>query len=246
MKNFGYYKNNIDSILENSFTNSDKFKRNLSVIMGAMKYSKILREFFTLYNEIENKHFENKDDSRNYINEAVDFLKSNKHKLNKVTPILNKIILDRKDLCTKETNKVYENIDNIVFNNSITNLETISESKNFLTENTLQTKKSTTKIKNPKILSHVLSKNYGEAYNESLTENEQTILKNTLLMNEDSLSSEFSNVKEITLNKINDILKESKDDSLSAKLVEVKNEIRGLNITKKSYIRVRSLLEDLN
>ena len=27
MKNFGYYKNNIDSILENSFTNSDKFKR---------------------------------------------------------------------------------------------------------------------------------------------------------------------------------------------------------------------------
>jgi hypothetical protein len=246
MKNFGYYKNNIDSILENSFTNSDKFKRNLSVVMGAMKYSKILREFFTLYNEIENKHFENKDDSRNYINEAVDFLKSNKHKLNKVTPILNKIILDRKDLCTKETNKVYENIDNIVFNNSITNLETISESKNFLTENTLQTKKSTTKIKNPKILSHVLSKNYGEAYNESLTENEQTILKNTLLMNEDSLSSEFSNVKEITLNKINDILKESKDDSLSAKLVEVKNEIRGLNITKKSYIRVRSLLEDLN
>jgi len=246
MKNFGYYKNNIDSILENSFTDSDKFKRNLSVVMGAMKYSKILREFFTLYSEIETKHFENKDDSRNYINEAVDFLKSNKHKLNKVTPILNKIILDRKDLCTKETNKVYENIDNIVFNNSITNLETISESKNFLTENTLQTKKSTTKIKNPKILSHVLSKNYGEAYNESLTENEQTILKNTLLMNEDSLSSEFSNVKEITLNKINDILKESKDDSLSAKLVEVKNEIRGLNITKKSYIRVRSLLEDLN
>lgn len=45
MKNFGYYKNNIDSILENSFTNSDKFKRNLSVVMGAMKYSKILREF---------------------------------------------------------------------------------------------------------------------------------------------------------------------------------------------------------
>jgi hypothetical protein len=246
MKNFGYYKNNIDSILENSFTDSDKFKRNLSVVMGAMKYSKILREFFTLYNEIENKHFENKDDSRNYINEAVDFLKSNKHKLNKVTPILNKIILDRKDLCTKKTNKIYENIDNVVFNNSITNLETISESKNFLTENTLQTKKTTTKIKNPKILSHVLSKNYGEAYNESLTENEQIILKNTLLMTEDSLSSEFNNVKEITVNKINGLLKESKDDSLSAKLVEVKNEIKGLNTTKKSYIRVRSLLEDLN
>ena len=65
-------------------------------------------------------------------------------------------------------------------------------------------------------------------------------------MTEDNLNSEFNNVKEITLNKINDLLKESKDDSLSARLVEVKNEIRELNTTKKSYIRVRSLLEDLN
>ena len=65
-------------------------------------------------------------------------------------------------------------------------------------------------------------------------------------MTEDSLSSEFNNVKEITLNKIGEMLKESKDDNLSVKLVEVKNEIRELNTSKKSYIRVRSLLEDLN
>ena len=48
------------------------------------------------------------------------------------------------------------------------------------------------------------------------------------------------------LNKLNSILKESKDDNLSIKLVEVKNEISGLDVTKKSYIKVRSLLEDLN
>ena len=70
--------------------------------MGAMKYSKILREFFTLYNEIESKHFDNLENSRGYINEAVTFLKDNKSKLNKVTPILDKIILDRKELCTEK------------------------------------------------------------------------------------------------------------------------------------------------
>ena len=32
-------------------------------------------------------------------------------------------------------------------------------------------------------------------------------------MTEDSLSSEFNNVKEITLNKIGEMLKESKDDN---------------------------------
>ena len=137
-------------------------------------------------------------------------------------------------------------LSNIVFNNSINNLDTISDSKNFLIENSLKTKKVVNKIKNPKILSHVISKNYGDTYTKSLTENEQNILKNTLLMTEDSLNVEFNNVKDITLNKINDLLKESNDDNLSAKLVEVKNEIRQLNTSKKSYIRVRGLLEDLN
>ena len=77
MKRFSYYKNSIDSILENSFKESKTFKNNLSVIMGAMKYSKVLREFFTLYNEIETKKFESTDKSSKYINEALSFLKEN-------------------------------------------------------------------------------------------------------------------------------------------------------------------------
>ncbi len=246
MKSFGHYKNNIDSILENSFRDSSKFKKNLSVIMGSMKYSKVLREFFTLYNEIESNYVDNQEEATEYINESINYLRTNKNKLTKVLPIINKIISDRKELCGKKSNKIYENIDNIIFNDSITNLENVSKSKKFLSENMLKTKKPSGKIKNPKILSHVISKKYGEAYNKSLTENQQNILKNTLLMTEDILNNEFNNVKEVTLNKINFLLKESKDDSLSARLVEVKNEIKGLNSTKKSYIRVRSLLEDLN
>ena len=246
MKSFGHYKNNIDSILENSFRDSSKFKKNLSVIMGAMKYSKVLREFFTLYNEIENNYIDNQEDAIGYITESISYLRTNKNKLTKVLPILNKIISDRKELCSKESNKIYENIDSIVFNDTITNLENVSKSKKFLSENMLKTKKPSGKIKNPKILSHVISKKYGEVYNKSLTENQQNILKNTLLMTEDILNNEFNNIKEVTLNKINFLLKESEDNSLSAKLVEVKNEIKGLNTTKKSYIRVRSLLEDLN
>ena len=106
MKSFGHYKNNIDSILENSFRDSSKFKKNLSVIMGAMKYSKVLREFFTLYNEIESKHITNQLEAKEYINESIDYLKNNKNKLSKVEPMLNKIISDRKELWVKKSNKI--------------------------------------------------------------------------------------------------------------------------------------------
>jgi len=246
MKSFGQYKNNIDSILENSFKDSDTFKKNLSVIMGAMKYSKVLREFFTLYNEIGSKNFKTQEESKEYLNESIEYLKTNRNKLSKVIPILDKIVGDREELCTKDTNQIYENIDNIVFNNSVINLEKIGISKKFLSESMFGIKKPVGKIRSPKILSHALSKTYGEEYGKELTEAQQHILKNTLLMTEDTVTGEFNNVKEIALNKINTILKESKDENLSVKLVEVKNEINGLTATKNSYIKVRGLLEDLN
>ena len=159
---------------------------------------------------------------------------------------LDKIIADRKELCENRTNTIYENIDNVVFNNKVTSLELVAESKQILTKHLITEKKKTvSKINNPKILSHVLSKNYNEVYGNKLTENQQEILKNTLLMTEDTLNKEFDNVKEISLNKINSLLSESKDETLSAKLVQVKNEIKTLKNSKKSYIRVRGLLEDL-
>ena len=129
MKKFSFYKNSIDSILENSFKESKTFKNNLSVIMGAMKYSKVLREFFTLYNNIESKKFENNKNSTDYINEALIFLKENKGKLKQVTRILDKIIVDRKELCGETHNVIYEKIDNIVYNTQINNLENVSKCK---------------------------------------------------------------------------------------------------------------------
>ena len=246
MKRFSHYKNSIDSILENSFKESKTFKNNLSVIMGAMKYSKVLREFFTLYNDIETKKFENTENSAAYINEALNFLKENKTKLKHVTPILDKIIGDRKSLCKKTNNVIYEKIDDIVFNTKISKLQNISESKTYLIESAANpNKKVLNRVLSPKVLSHVLTKNYEEAYGNSLTESQKHILKNTLLMTEDTLTKEYTTTKEVTLNKINSLLSESKDETLSAKLVQVKNEITTLSQSKKSYIKVRGLLEDL-
>ena len=91
-----------------------------------------------------------------------------------------------------------------------------------------------------------MSKKYNETYDSSLTESQKDILKNTLLMTEDSIDKEFNNIKEIAINKVNSLLSESDDETLSARLVETKNEIRQLQSTKNSYIKVRGLLEDLN
>ena len=247
MKGFAQYKQNIDSILENSYGDKDKFKKNLSVIMGAMKFSQPLREFFVLYNEIESKKFENSDSSRDYITEAIKHLKENKSGLNDVTNLLDKVIENRKELCIESTNIIYHNIDTMVFGGGILNLEETIKSRNFLTESMVGEKKKTVVMEaDSKILSQIISKKYQEEYGKTLNESEKSILKNTLLMTEDVLNTEYDNVKDIALNTLNDIINESKDESLLVKLTEVKNEILTLKKSKSSYIRVRGLLEDLN
>ena len=247
MKGFAYYKNSIDSILENSYKDKNKFKKNLSVIMGSMKYSKTLSEFFILYNDVASKRLTETKHSEVYITETTAYLREKKDKLNKVLPVLDKIISSRKEICENRVNEIYDNLDNIIFNDSIKNIESIIESKKILTKNMLKEGgEKLGKTINPKVLSHVLSKNYGKAYNEKLSESQKEILKNTILMTENNLDNEFTNIKDIVLTKLNSLIKESKDDNLTVKLVETKNKITTLKTSKKSYIQVRGLLEDLN
>lgn len=247
MKGFSNYKQSLDSILENSFKQKKEFKKNLSVIMGALKYSKTLKEFFTLYNEIENKNYNNLKDGENFLNEATTHLKNKKADLLKVKPLLDNIITKRKKLVETKTNKIYENIDKIVFSNDIKNIDSVIESKKTLTESMVNRKSLVeTKPIDPKILSMVINKNYKKEYENSLTESQQNILKNTLLMSENTLEKEFTDIKDIALSRINELISESTDDTLSAKLVQTKDKIRTFSPTKISYIRVRGLLEDLN
>ena len=247
MKGFAKYKQDIDSILENSYEDKDKFKKNLSVIMGAMKFSQPLREFFVLYNEIESKKFVDTNTSRDYITEAVKHLKENKSGLKDVANLLDKVIENRKGLCSESTNIIYHNIDTMVFGGGVLNLEETIKSRNFLTESMVgEDKKTIVMEADSKILSQVISKKYQEEYGTSLNESERSILKNTLVMSEDTLNAEYDNVKGIALNTLNNMISESKDETLSAKLTEVKNEILTLKKSKSSYIRVRGLLEDLN
>lgn len=250
MKGFAKYKQSLDTILENSYINKEGFKKNLSVIMGAIKFSKPLREFFTLYNEIELKKFKTKEDSTIYLTEAINLLKENKTELVKAKPLLDKLVEGRKELINKNgkpNNDLYDSIDNMIFGSNAKNIENLITSRQYITESMVDGElKKPIKPINPKILSFVMSKKYNEEYNSSLTESQKDILKNTLLMTEDSIEKEFNNIKDIALNRVNTLLSESNDETLSARLVETKNEIRGLQSTKNSYIKVRGLLEDLN
>ena len=115
MKSFGHYKNKIDTILENSYTNKELFKENFHVIMGALKLSKPFREFFTLYNEVEKKEFKNSTELNEYITESITYLRPKINSLKKVCNILEVVFSKRKSLLTEKKNEIYDSLDYIIY-----------------------------------------------------------------------------------------------------------------------------------
>ncbi len=64
---FGKLKKGINDILTESYSNKKTFKRNFNVLMGSLKKTKTIREFFTLYGEIDKQRFTDKNEARIFL-----------------------------------------------------------------------------------------------------------------------------------------------------------------------------------
>ena len=178
MKPFSYYKKNIDSILENSYSNKKLFKENFHVIMGALKMSKPFREFFTLYNEIEQKKFKSKDELTEYINESILYLRPKIKSINLVCNILEKVFNKRTNLIKESENKIYKSLDYLIYKKGVKNISNRLEVKNKLIENILDRKPITglNTILTPRTLAYTLSENYNKEFSKLSKEDKRVIV----------------------------------------------------------------------
>ena len=246
MKPFGYYKKSIDSILENSYTNKTLFKENFHIIMGAMKMTKDFREFFTLYNEVENSTIvESIADT--YISETISYLRPKIKNIKNVCNILDKVFEKRKNLIKIQENKFYDNLDYLIFKTGAKNIKKRIEHKHTLVES-IKNRKVIDRLKtsiSPKLLAHSLSENYNKVFN-SLNENEKTLISEVLKLDEQKLKEEFEINKGNIVNRINKLVSEHNDDNLKAKLVETKNKVLTMQPTRISVLQLKQFSQDLN
>jgi len=247
MKPFSYYKKNIDSILENSYSNKKLFKENFHIIMGALKMSKPFREFFTLYNEIEQKEFKSKDELTEYINESILYLKPKIGSIKTVCGVLENVFSKRTNLITENNNKVYKSLDYLIYKKGVRNIPNRLEVKNNLMESILNRKPNIrlgTKL-TPKTLAYTLSENYNKEFSQ-LSKDDKTLLSEIMSVKKENLSEEINKIKEVVLIKINSLVKESVEENLKVKLTQTKNVILTMEKDKLSLLRLKQLQTDLN
>lgn len=247
MKPFSYYKKNIDSILENSYSDKKLFKENFHVIMGALKMSKPFREFFTLYNEIEQKNFKSKDEVSEYINESVYYLRPKIKSIKNVCNILENVFNKRTKLLKETNNKLYNSLDYLIYKKGVKNITNRLEVKNNLIESVLN-KKEHKKLKttlNPQTLAYTLSENYNKEFSK-LSKDDKDLLSEIMSIKKDNLFEEINKVKEVVLTRINSLVKESNEENLKAKLTQTKNVVLTMDKDKLSLLRLKQLQTDLN
>ena len=92
----------------------------------------------------------------------------------------------------------------------------------------------------------VLSNNFNNTFQSSLSESEQKEFKEIMMIKEDELKIKVKDLKENIFFKIDSIISESGNNlELITKLNDVKKEVRGMKNSKHSYYKLKELKNGL-
>lgn len=202
--------------------------------------NKDLSELYFIYDDLSSNKFLSEDIVNDYINESVEYsqilIEGQKDNLGFLDTWINS--------WNKSKENKYHEIDNVIYNKSIKNLESVLESKKII-KNTLIKEHKEEKIKetiNVPISSMVkiANENLKKEFN-SLNESEKNELQEVLSLNQDILKLEFEKTKNIVLNNLKTGLNESKDTELNNKISKTIEKINSSKCNHYDYYKLKKL-----
>jgi len=243
MITFGHIKNKVLNKLSNSYGKGE-FKTNLKEHFKPIMENDILKEMYSLYEELETKTFDDKETAQLYVEELSKVLKERHSEVSTVLNQMNESLTDT----DVESNKLYESLDRLSTEDKLGNISEKVIAKKFLVEHLTTSKVSDTlKVEtgvNESLLNSVLTNNFNISFDKTLSEEDKTKLKGILSITNEDLNTKFGELKE-SINGTLDSLVES-DNGFTSKSDEVKKEINEMTQTKYNLYRLEELLENLN
>lgn len=247
---FGTLKIKILSALTESFSNNKK--KEVKNILNKIKSNPDFKELYLLYENIENKHFEDKDVARFYVDE-LDKMLQKKNILDKQS-VFGKFLQETdkqfKEIIAEE-NDVYSLLDTLCENDSLLNIDKKVIAKkqliNFLTtkRNAPETNVGTF-TENEQLLHTVLTNNFNIIYNHTLNEDQKTELKNILLLSNEDVETKVKELSESILDQVKVLLEGGSNEDLVEKLKNVREEVSTMSASKYNYYRLTQLKNGLN
>lgn len=243
MERFGQIKSNIENLLANSY-GKDSFKSNIKEFKNRVLSNKNISEIYYIYDDLSSKKGINKDIASEYVNESLEKLVSliskNETKIKELSEWVDSLLNNNNE-------NQYSDIDYIVYENKITNLEKVLESKTRL-KNLITTKEEKSINESVNIpLSSMLKIATSTFNNEfsTISEEEKSELKSLLSLSKKEVEEQFISLRESVVSKLEITRNESNDDELSSKVSQTINKINESKPDLVSLYKLKQLEQGL-
>lgn len=237
MNKFGAIKSKIEKTLVSTY-GKESFKSNIQGFKKRILGDKNLAEAYYLYDELSSQKGLSKEVASVYVNESFeklnDIITNNKEKIEELSKWIN-------ELLDESVENNYVDIDNVIYEKSLTKLEAVVESK-LKIERTLSETKIEDVIKESvnlplstmlKIASNTFNKEY-----DNINESDKEELKGLLSMTKEEIVKEMTELKESVIGKLQSTLTESTDKELTEK---VNNTISKINESENDLVSLYKL-----
>lgn len=240
MKNFGEIKNRFNEILTESIVKKDDAgRKTFGKYIKMLKENVILNIQYHIFDNIENKYFEDKSDAKDYIKENISLLKDfTKEQIIEANSKLAGMVSfeSGEDYEGKE---LHDNIANLIFTDKkAETLDSITESihllRDHMTTQRIDESEKTEKIDlPPSIVSKMVINKFNTKY-ENISEDEKKIIKSILNGSEEDKKNLHTEMVRECVDTIDSKLDES-DINIKGKLLSAKDKLLRMSYNEETY-----------
>jgi len=245
MTNFGELKTKLLTKLTESYTS--KNKNEVKDLVKKLKSNKSLSEMYMFYENIENLNIPSKDKAKLYVESIEPILIEKMKSLKKEMKDFGKSLKD----VVVESNSLYNDLDILSEETNMHNVASKIDARENLMSHLMTEKKidisekPSVQIENNSLLNAVLVNNFNIKYADFLNEEQKETFNKIVSMSNEDLISEIKSIKKELNNKLETLLKESTEESVTSKLKNVKSEVDKSDFSRYNYYKLIELKNGL-
>ena len=230
---FGQVKSAIEKNLVESYKNETEFKKSLREFKQNVLNDKTFSRVYNLYDQLSTPQGLNEKDSIDYLNEGIQLIQK----------LVTNIKLPKTTSELKKNN--YSDIDTLVYLNKLDLHERLKAKKNILSV----IQKEKTKLKesiNIPVQSMVKIANQTlENYISEMDQESKKMFVEILSSDSKKLQENFSELKDKTLLKLDEIMKRENEKEVVEKLTETIEKLKSEEFNQMNYVKLVNLEKNL-
>lgn len=230
---FGRVKSQIESTLIESYKNEKEFKKTLREFKENVLKNQKFSKLYSIYDQLSTPQGLSEKDAEMFLGEGLD--------------LISKLVPQLKLPFSKSNSKTnnYSDIDNLVYSNKLDLKERVESRKRILSVLRQEKKSISESIKIPVSSMVKIANQTLENYIQEMDGESKKLFMELAKSDKENLEKNYSDLKESTVNKLNNLMSIEKEQELKEKISETIERLSQEQFTQINYLKLITLEKSL-